>query len=66
MVLFHGQVPHEPGVAAVIPQRRLLGERREQPVPGHSNTLSNTADNSEEVKRRFLSSLKARISTPQS
>ncbi len=38
---------------AVVPQHRLLGGGREQPVPGHANTLSDTADISGEVKRRF-------------
>jgi hypothetical protein len=53
-------------VAAVVPQHRLLGGRGEQPVPGHANTLANTTDISGEVKRRFLPSLKAGVSTPRS
>ena len=53
-VLLDGQVPHVPGVAAVVPQHRFLGRRGEQPVPGHANTLSNTADNSREVKQPGL------------
>jgi hypothetical protein len=63
-VLLDGQVPHVPGVAAVVPQHRLLGGRGEQTVPGHANTLSGTADISREVTRRFLPALKARVSTP--
>jgi hypothetical protein len=65
-VLLDGQVPDVPGVAAVVPQHRLLGGRGEQPVPGHANTLSDTADISGEVKRRFLPGLKTGVSTPRS
>ena len=43
-VLLDGQVPHVPGVPAVVPQHRFLGGRGEQPVPGHANTLASTAD----------------------
>ena len=64
-VLLDGQVPHVPGVAAVVPQDRLLDGRGEQPVQGHANTLSDTADISGEVKRRFLPGLKAGVSTPR-
>ena len=65
-VLFDGQVPHVPGVRTVVPQHRLLGERGEQPVPGHTNTLANATDISGEVTRRFLPGLKAGVSTPRS
>ena len=63
-VLLDGQVPHVPGVPAVVPQHGLLGGRGEQTVPGHTNTLSDTADISGEVTRRFLPGLKAGVSTP--
>ena len=65
-VLLNGEVPHVPGVAAVISQHRFLGGCRDEPVPGHANTLSNTADISGEVKRRFLPGLEAGVSTPRS
>ena len=65
-VLLDGQVPHVPGVRAVVPQHRLLGGRREQPVPGHTNTLASTTDIFGEVKGRSLSGLQAEISTPRS
>ena len=65
-VLLDGQVPHVPGVAAVVPQHRLLGGGGEQPVLGHANTLSDITDISGEVTRRFLSGLKAGVSTPRS
>ena len=64
-VLLDGEVPDVPGVAAVVPQHCLLGGRGEQPVPGHANTLSDTADISGEVKRRFLPALKAGVPTPR-
>ena len=64
-VLLHGQVPHEPGVGAVVPQRCLLGGRGKQTVPGHTNTLANTTDISREVKRRFLPGLNDGVSTPR-
>src|SRR5216683_3192099 len=65
-VLLDGEVPCEPGVAAVVPQRCLLGGRGEQTVPGHANTLANTTGISGEVKRRFLPGPKAGVSTPRS
>jgi alkylation response protein AidB-like acyl-CoA dehydrogenase len=65
-VLLDGQVPPEPGVAAVVPQHRFLGGRGDQPVPGHTNTLSNTTDNSGEVKRHFRPGPKAGVPTPRS
>ena len=65
-VLLNGQVPHIPGMAAVVPQHRFLGGRGEQPIPGHANTLASTADISGEVTRRFLADLKGGASTPRS
>ena len=65
-VLLDGEVPDVPGVAAVVPQHRFLGGGGVQPVPGHANTLAKTADISGEVMRRFLSGLKAGVSTPRS
>ena len=63
-VLLDGQVPHVPGMGAVLPQHRLLGGRGVQPVSGHANTLATTTDIPGEVKRRFLPGLKAGVSTP--
>ncbi len=65
-VLLDGQVPHVPGVRAVVPQHRFLGGRGDEPVPGHTNTLSDTADISGEEARRFLPGLKTGVSTPRS
>jgi hypothetical protein len=64
-MLLDGKVPHVAGVAAVVPQDNLLGERGEQPIPGHTNTLTNVTDISEEVKRRFLPAWRPGF-TPQS
>ena len=65
-VLLDREVPHVPGVRAVVLQRCLLGGRGEQPIPGHAKILANTTDVSGEVKRRFLPGLKAGVSTPRS
>jgi hypothetical protein len=65
-VLFDGEVPHVPGVAAVVLQRRFLGGGGDEPVPGHTNTLSDTIDISGEVARRFLPGLKTGVSTSPS
>ena len=65
-MLFDGQIPYVPGMAAVLPQHGLLGGRGVQPVPRYANTLSTTADISGEVKRRFLPGLKAGASTAPS
>ncbi len=64
-VLLDGQVPQVPGVAAVVPQHRFLGGRGKQPVPGHTNTLSDSTEISRTVTRYFLPELKAGVSTPR-
>ena len=65
-VLLDREVPNVPGVAAVVPQHRLLGGRWDQTVPGHTNTLASDTDIFREVKRRFLSDPRAEVSTPRS
>ena len=65
-LLLHGQVPHEPGMRAVVSQRCFLGDIRCQAITGHSNTISSNTDILEEVKRRVLPGLNARVSTPRS
>jgi hypothetical protein len=65
-VLLDGEVPHVPGVRAVVPQHGLLGVRGEQSVPGHTNILSIDTDISEEVKRRVLPGLRAGKDTVRS
>ena len=66
LVLLDGQVPHVPGLAAVVPQHRVLGGCGEQSVSGHTNTLASTPDILGEVRRRFLPVLKTEISAPPS
>jgi hypothetical protein len=64
-LLLDRQVPHVPGVRAVLPQYCLLDRGRRQPVTGHTKTLASIADILEEVERRFLAGLKAGGSTPR-
>jgi hypothetical protein len=62
-VLFDGEVPHVPGVRAVVPQHRFLGAGGDEPVPGHANTLSDTADIFRGGDAAFLPGLKTGVST---
>jgi hypothetical protein len=64
-VLLDGQIPHVPGVCAVIAHGRLLGGRGEQPVSGHTNTVAMTTDISGGVKQRFPAGPKAWVSAPR-
>ena len=66
-VLLDGEVPHVPGLRAVVPEHRLfLGGRGDHAVSGHANTLASATDISGEVKRRLLPCLTAGVSTPRS
>ena len=65
-VLFNGQVPHVPGMRAVVLQRRLLSGRGTQTIPGHANTLATSTDISREVERRHLPIRRAGILMPLS
>jgi hypothetical protein len=51
---------------AMVPEHRFLRRRRDQPIPGHTNTLATTTDISVEVNRRSLLGLRAGIATPRS
>ena len=62
-LLLDREVPYEPGMSAMFAQYCRLGGRRCQAVTGHSNILSRSADIPEEVKRRFLPGLGARVYT---
>jgi len=64
-LLLDCQVPHEPGVGAVVPQDDLLVRRRVEAVPGHANTLANASVILREVKRRCIPGLEAEVSTPR-
>ena len=57
-VLLHREIPHIPGMRAVILQQSLLFKRRNQAIFGHTNTLTTSTDNSKEVKRRLLTAAK--------
>jgi hypothetical protein len=43
-VLLDGQVPHVPGLGAVVTQCGLLDRRWKQTIAGHANTLATTTD----------------------
>jgi hypothetical protein len=53
-VLLDCQIPYESGMRAMVPQHQLLGWRRKQSVPRHTNTLATTADISWEATRRSV------------
>jgi hypothetical protein len=65
-VLLDREVPHVPGVRAVVPQHGFLGGPGKEAIPVHANILSITADVSGEVKRRLLSGMKTGISASRS
>jgi hypothetical protein len=64
-LLLNGEVPYEAGVRAMVSQHCLLSGRRYQAVTRHSNVISKTISNPEEVKRRVLPGLKSETLTPQ-
>jgi len=51
-LLLTRQVPHEPGMGAMLSQDRPLGGGRLQPVPGHILNVDPATDRAEEGKRR--------------
>ena len=51
-LLLPGQIPHKPGVAAMLTQDQRLLRSRCDPVQGHKSNLLAIADTSEEVMRR--------------
>ena len=56
-VLLDGQVPHVPGLGAVVTQRSLLDGRWKQTITGHANTLATTTDISMGGEARSLPNL---------
>jgi hypothetical protein len=48
-VLFDSQIPHIPGMSAVLPEECLLSRRGVQTITGHTNKVSTTTDISGEV-----------------
>ena len=49
----------------MLTQNPFLGSGNDQAIPGHTNTLSTNTDTLGEVKRRFLTRVKAGVSTPR-
>jgi hypothetical protein len=45
LLLLDGQVPHEPGMPAMLRQHHLLRRGWQQPKPRHSRTISTATDN---------------------
>jgi len=66
LMLLDGEVPHEPGVCAVLPQEKLLLWSRREPVAGHKSNLLATTDILEEVMRCPSSLPNVGGSVPQS
>jgi hypothetical protein len=62
LVLLNGEIPHKPGVPAVLQQHLLLGGRGRKPEP-HPNTITTTTEK-EGRERRSLPGLKTGVSTP--
>jgi hypothetical protein len=67
-LLLDAQVPHVPGLRAVLAQRRHVGMSGLEPVPRHSTTVAGAYDilAAEGRERRFLPGLKARASSRRS
>jgi hypothetical protein len=66
LLLLHGQIPHKPGMGTMLGQPCGLLRAGKQPKPAHSNNLGTATDNLPKGgKRRFLTRLKPRVSTPQ-
>ena len=63
LMLLTREIPHKTGVRAVLQQRRLLSGCGHKPKP-HATTLETPTDISRR-ERRFLSGLKAGVSTPR-
>lgn len=45
LLLLHSQIPHKPGMLAMLHQPHLLSRRRQQPKPRHTRNLATTTDN---------------------
>jgi hypothetical protein len=66
VLLLHSQIPHKPGVAAMLGQCCRLLTPGKQSKPAHSNNVTAATDNSPKgEKRRCLPRLKSGISAPQ-
>jgi hypothetical protein len=52
LLLLNRQVPHIPGVAAMLGQNRRLLSSRKQPISRHTENLAPTTDTRRKEKRR--------------
>jgi hypothetical protein len=60
-LLLDGQIPHKPGVATMLGQRRRLLTGGKQPKPAHTNNIGPTTDNQpKKAGRHFLPPAKAK------
>jgi hypothetical protein len=64
-LLLDGEVPHEPGVRAMLSQDPLLGGGNNQAVAGHTSKLSNHTDIYGGGEAAFPHPPEAGVSTPQ-
>jgi hypothetical protein len=65
-LLFHRQIPHEPGMPAMLMQDRFLRRGRHQPVPGHVRGVLRATDiQIEGRERRFLPGTESGVPTPR-
>ena len=66
LLLLHSEIPHKPGMPAVLGQYRRLLKAGKQTKPAHINNLGRTTDNMPKGgKRRLHPRLKPGVSTPQ-
>jgi hypothetical protein len=64
--LLDGQIPHKPGMAAMLSQYRRLLSIRKQPKPAHTRNIGASTDKvSKPGTRRFLPRRKPGVFTPQ-
>jgi hypothetical protein len=54
LLLLDGQVPHEPGVAAMFHQHHLLRRRWQQPEPRHIRKVDHATDNNGQCKPAYV------------
>jgi hypothetical protein len=66
LLLLHGQVPHEPGMATVLGQHCGLLRAGKQPEPAHGKNVTATTDNLPKGQKwRSRPRLKPGIPAPQ-
>ena len=66
LLLFHGQIPHKPGMATMLGQCGRLPRCGKQPKLAHARNIGMSTDNTSKIgTRRLLPRLKPRVATPQ-